>query len=62
MTRIIEFISSLLMAAMIPVLFFIYLFILVLLAMGELFLYVFDKADRDRANLIKKFLKPLQKR
>ncbi len=62
MTRIIDIISSILMMAIIPILFSIYLFILFLLAVAELFIYTFDRADRNRANLIKKFLQPLQKR
>lgn len=62
MKPIVEVISSALMMAIIPVLLFIYLFILFLLAIAEMFFYIFDRADHQRTNLIKKFLNPLQKR
>jgi hypothetical protein len=62
MKQIAEFISGVLMWLMIPLIMLVYLFILLLLAISELFIYIFDRADRDRTRLIKKLLQPLQKR
>jgi hypothetical protein len=62
MKPIADFISSVLMCVMIPLIMLVYLFILLLLAFSELFIYIFDRADRDRTRLIKKLLQPLQKR
>jgi hypothetical protein len=62
MKLIADFISSVLMCVMIPLIMLVYLFILFLLAFSELFIYIFDRADRDRTRLIKKLLQPLQKR
>lgn len=62
MKQIADFISSILLWVMIPFIMLVYLFILLLLAVGELFIFIFDRADRDRTRLIKKLLQPLQKR
>lgn len=60
MKPIIEFISSILLWLLIPLILFVYLLALLLIALGELFSYLFDRADRDRIRLIKKLLTPLQ--
>ncbi len=62
MKQIANLISGVLLWVMIPVIMLVYLFILLLLAVGELFIFIFDRADRDRTRLIKKLLQPLQKR
>jgi hypothetical protein len=62
MKQIADFISGVLLWVMIPFIMLVYLFILFLLAFSELFIYIFDRADRDRTRLIKKLLQPLQKR
>jgi hypothetical protein len=62
MKQIADFISGVLLWVMIPLIMLVYLFILLLLAISELFIYIFDRADRDRTRLIKKLLQPLQKR
>lgn len=62
MKQIADFISGVLLWVMIPLIMLVYLFILLLLAFSELFIYIFDRADRDRLRLIKKLLQPLQKR
>jgi hypothetical protein len=62
MKQIADFISGVLLWVMIPFIMLVYLFILLLLAISELFIYIFDQADRDRTRLIKKLLQPLQKR
>lgn len=62
MKQIADFFSSILLWVMIPFIMLVYLFILLLLAVGELFIFIFDRADRDRTRLIKKLLQPLQKR
>ena len=62
MKQIADFISGVLLWVMIPFIMLVYLFILLLLAVGELFIFIFDRADRDRTRLIKKLLQPLQKR
>jgi hypothetical protein len=62
MKQIADFISGFLLWVMIPLIMLVYLFILLLLAISELFIYIFDRADRDRTRLIKKLLQPLQKR
>jgi hypothetical protein len=62
MKQIADFISGVLLYVMIPFIMLVYLLILLLLAISELFIYIFDRADRDRTRLIKKLLQPLQKR
>jgi len=62
MKLIAELISGVLLWIFVPVILLVYLFILLLLAIGELFIFIFDRADRDRTRLIKKLLQPLQKR
>ena len=53
MKVIVEFISYALCFVIVPVVFFIYLFILLLFATEELLFYVFDRTDERRARIIK---------
>ena len=62
MKQITELISGVLLWLFVPVILLVYLFILLLLALAELFTFIFDRADRDRMRLIRKFLQPLHKR
>ena len=62
MKPVFELLSSVLLWLFIPVLMLVYILILFLLAVGELFIFVFDRAERDRTRLIRKLLQPLHKR
>lgn len=62
MKAIVELISYALCFVIVPVVFFIYLFILLLFATAELLFYLFDRTEERRARLIKKLLFPLTKR
>jgi len=61
MKAIVELISYALCFVIVPVVFFIYLFILLLFATAELLFYLFDRTEERRARLIKKLLFPLTK-
>lgn len=54
--------STVLMFAIVPLIFFIYLFILLLFAMAELLFYIFDKTDQRRLTILKRIFYPLNKR
>ena len=51
----VELLGAALCFVIVPVVFFIYLFILLLFATAELLFYVFDRTDERRARIIKTF-------
>ena len=62
MKTLVNLASHVLLFICVPIIVFLYLFILVLFTLAELMFYIFDRSERKRSQLIKKLLFPLHKR
>ena len=62
MKAVVNIISHILLFVVIPFIFLVYVFILVLFATARALFYIFDKTERKRDSIINKILFPLHKR
>lgn len=62
MKLIADIIGGALCFIIVPVVFFIYLFVLLLLVIADLIFYIFDRTDENKTRIIKKLINPLSKR
>ena len=62
MKALVNVISHALAFILIPLLFIIYAFILLIFSVAKLLFYVFDKTEQKRAHLISKILFPIGKK
>lgn len=62
MKIIVDILSHVLLFIFVPLIFLVYVFMLVLFAVARTLFYIFDKTERKRDSIINKILFPLHKR